>query len=548
MHKEYDAVFIGAGHNAMICAGYLAKAGLKVLVVDRHLELGGGLDSHEGPKGGFWHNMHSCLHRNVPNLPWYRDLELAELGQEYILLPIGTAMLLRNHKAIVWHTAEIEKTAASIARISKKDAKTFLELNRKYKAMAEDIFFYEIYSPPVPFEKKKALLEQSKAGREYLEWQPYSCNDFLKEVFENDIIRGVFTFNSVIRGYEVDSKGTGMLMAAMIGSGMMTYVPKGTTHKMAHTLHKMIAKAGIDVVESQSVDRILMQNGQAVGVHTVDGREFRARQVVVSSVNPHQTFLDMIGKEYLQAGFAGKVEKFRYSNTTPLFTLHLALNERLYWKAAQYDPDVDRSYYILAGLEGLRDVEELYEDCAARRLPRSLQLLGSCSAQHDPSQAPPGKCTAYLWQVAPGNLCEEEGGPERWDDIREEFTQRCVDHLAYYSTNLTRENIVYQFGQTPLDIERHLPNMRGGDIQCGEMAGDQILDKRPLPECSQYRTPVPKLYMCGASMHFSGNITGSPGYNAARVICEDLGIKLWWKPIDAVSHWEALAKAEKKRN
>lgn len=545
MRQEYDAIFIGSGHNALICAGYLAKAGLKVLIVERHLELGGGLDSHEGPKGGFWHNVHSNHHRNVPNLPWYKDLELASYDQEYIPLPIGTSMLLRDHRAIVWHTGEVEKTAASIARISPKDAKTFLDLNRKYKPVANDIFGYEMYSPPVPFAKKKALLEKLEAGRAYLEWQPYSCIDFIKQAFENDIVRGLFTFLSVIRGYEVDTKGTGMLGAAMLGSGTMGYVPKGNTHKLASTMSKMVVRAGADVVEAQSVEKILIENGRAVGVCTADGREFRSTKVVVSGVNPHQTFFDMVGRENLQPALAAKVEKFRYSNTTPLFTLHLALNERIYWKAADHDPDVDRSYYIIAGLEGLRDIEDLFEDCAARRIPRSLQLLGAAAAQHDPSQAPPGKSTAYFWQVAPGNLSEEAGGRERWDDIREEYTDRCVKHLSFYTKNLTRENIVYRFGMTPLDIERHLPNMVGGDIQVGEVAGDQLFDNRPFAECSQYRTPVPALYMCGASMHGAGNITGSPGYNAARVICEDLGIKPWWKPIDAVSHWEDMAKAEK---
>jgi phytoene dehydrogenase-like protein len=545
MRQEYDAIFIGAGHNALICAGYLAKAGLKILIIEQHLEVGGGLDTHEGPKGGFWHNVHSNHHRNVPNLPWYKDLELSSLGQEYIQLPIGTAMLLRDHRAIVWHTGEVEKTAASIARISPKDARTFLDLNRKYRPVASDIFGYEMYSPPVPFEKKKALLEQSEAGRAYLEWQPHSCVDFVKAVFENDIIRGLFAFLSVIRGYEVDSKGTGMLMAAMIGSGTMGYVPKGTTHKLASTLNRMVVLAGVDIVEASAVEKILLENGRAAAVRTTDGRAFRATQLVVSGVNPHQTFLNMVGRENLKPELAEKVEKFRYSNTTPLFTLHLALNERLYWKAAEYDPDVDSAYYIIAGLEGLRDIEELFEDCAARRIPRSLQLLGASSAQHDPSHAPEGKSTAYFWQVAPGNLSEKEGGRGRWDEIREQYTDRCVKHLAYYTQNLNPNNIVYRFGLTPVDIERHLPNMVGGDIQVGEMAGDQIFDNRPFAECSQYRTPIPALYMCGASMHCGGNISGSPGYNAARVICEDLGIKPWWKPIDAVSHWEALARAEK---
>jgi phytoene dehydrogenase-like protein len=116
--------------------------------------------------------------------------------------------------------------------------------------------------------------------------------------------------------------------------------------------------------------------------------------------------------------------------------------------------------------------------------------------------------------------------------------------LAHYATNLNSSNIVYQFGLTPIDIERHLPNMHGGDIQCGELSAGQILDERPFPECSQYRTPVEGLYMCGASMHPCGNITGAPGYNAAGIVCSDLGVEPWWKPQDVVAHWEGLDAVE----
>ena len=544
MNTEYDGIIIGAGHNGMICGGYLAKAGLKMLIVERQLEMGGGLDSHEGARSGYWHNVHSNVHRGVADLMWYKDLELAEHGQEYIRPPVSVAMLTKAHKAILWYANEPEKTAASIGRFSAKDAKAFLDVNKKYRAMAGEIFAQELYAPPVPFAQKKALLEKSEAGRQYLEWQPYSINEAVSKIFENDAVRGMFSFLSVIRGFEVDSPGMGFIMPAAIASGVNTQISKGSTHKLAHTLHRMVVKNGADVIEADAVERILIENGKAVGVRCADGREFRAKKFVISSVNPTQTFLDMVGRENLAPEFANKVDNFKYSNTTPLFTLHLALNERLYWKAADYEPDVNNAFYVIAGLEGLTDIIDLYKDANSGHLPRSLQLLGAQPAQFDPSQAPPGKCTAFFWQVAPGNLCKEEGGKERWDAIRKSFTERCAKHLSHYTTNLTPDNIVDQFGMTPADIERHLPNMVGGDIQVGEISEKQYLDQRPFPECSQYRTPVPGLYMCGASTHPYGNITGGPGYNAAGVICRDLGMEPWWKPRDVVGHWQGLADAE----
>ncbi|MDP6085973.1 MAG: NAD(P)/FAD-dependent oxidoreductase [Nitrospinota bacterium] len=540
MREEYDGIIVGGGHNGLICGGYLARAGLNILVVERHLEIGGGLDSHE-TQSGFWHNVHSNNHRAVSDLMWYKDLEMAEMGQEYIRLPISVGMLTRDHRALVWYADEPEKTAASIGRFSGKDAETFLKVNKKYAKMAREIYFWEMYSPPIPFEEKKAILERSEEGRLYLEWQPYSILDVVKEFFENDTVRGMFAFLSVIRGFEVDSKGMGMVIPASIASGVNTQMSKGTTHKLGHSLHKMITKSGADLIDGMSVAKILMEDGRASGVRLRDGREFRAGKFVASSINPNQTFLEQVGENHLSPEFAEKVKGFRYSKTTPLFTLHLALEERLYWKAAKYEPDVNEAFYIIAGLEGMTDLEDLYEDCNAGRLPRSFNLIGALPAQHDPTQAPPGKCTAFFWQIAPGNLNEEEGGRDRWDEIRDEYAERCQEHLAHYVENLTPEVVVERFGQTPVDIERHLPNMHGGDWQVGEVSAGQYLDTRPFPECSQYRTPVPGLYMCGASTHPGGNITGGPGYNSAGVICRDLGIEPWWKSVDAKTHWESLA-------
>ena len=547
MREEYDGIIIGGGHNGLICGGYLARAGLNVLVVDRHLEVGGGLDSHEGTRSGFWHNVHSNNHRGVCDLKWYQDLEMDSMGQEYIRLPISVAMLTRDHKAILWYANEPERTAASIGRFSKKDEKAFLEANKKYAGLAGDVFAKEQYSPPVPFEEKKAILEKSEAGRQYLEWQSLSINDAVCKIFENDVVRGMICFLSVIRGFETDAPGLGFIVPAAIAAGVNTQMSKGSTHKLGHSLHKMITLSGADLIDGMAVKEILMENGRAAGVKLRDGRSFRASKFVVSSLNPTQTFLDMVGEENLESDFAQKVKNFKYSDTTPLFTCLLSLNQRLYWKAAKYDPDVNDAWYLIAGLDGFKDIENLYEDCAAKRLPRALQLLGAQPAQHDPTQAPPGKCTAFWWQVTPGNLSEEEGGPDRWDDIREEFTERCVQHLSHYAENLTPDNIVEQFGQTPIDIERHLPNMVGGDIQVGELNENQILDKRPFPECSQYRTPVKSLYLCGASCHPGGNITGAPGYNAAGVVCRDLGMEPWWNPPEARDHWGSLANGKKKK-
>ena len=278
-------------------------------------------------------------------------------------------MLTRDHKAILWYADEPQRTADSIGRFSKKDAKAFLEVNKKYGGLAKEIFAREQYSPPLPFEEKKAILEKSEEGRQYLEWQPLSINDAVCKIFENDVVRGMIGFLSVIRGFETDSPGLGFIPPTAVAAGVHTQMSKGTTHKLGHSLHKMITLSGADLIDGMAVKEILMEDGRAAGVQLKDGRTFRASKFVVSSLNPTQTFLDMVGEEHLEPEFAQKVKNFKYSNTTPLFTLLLALNQRLYWKAAEYEPDVNDAWYIIAGLDGFNDIHELYQDCAARRLP-----------------------------------------------------------------------------------------------------------------------------------------------------------------------------------
>ncbi len=151
---------------------------------------------------------------------WYKDLELAELGQEYIRLPVSVAMVTKDHRALLWYASEPERTAATIEKFSPKDAKTFLEVHKTYARMAREIFFMEMYAPPLPFEEKKAILERSEEGRQYLQWQPYSINEVVSELFEHDAVRGMFAFLSALRGYEIDSKGLGMMIPAAIASGV----------------------------------------------------------------------------------------------------------------------------------------------------------------------------------------------------------------------------------------------------------------------------------------------------------------------------------------
>jgi phytoene dehydrogenase-like protein len=538
MALEYDGIVIGAGHNGLICTAYLAKAGLRVLLIERMVELGGGLDAHEDPRApGFWHNIHSVFHRGARGLPWFSDLRLAEFGVEYVAPELGVSMLLPDGRSLRWYS-DLDRTCASLAEFSRADAATFREVHQRFRPVVEQIVFPETYAPPVPLEEKRELLERSAAGREYLRYTTCSPEDFILQHFESPQVQAFIAFLAVIRGYEIDAQGLGFLVPSMIAWGVNPQLCKGTSHHLADQLANVVVAAGGDVIEANAVVRILVEDGRATGVVLQDGTEVRARRFIASNLNPQETFLNLVGREHLDPVFAQRVEGFRYSATTPIFAVNLALREPPRYTAAERCPDIHRTCMYIVGLDEYQDIRDLYAACRAGRLPPKLFMNGACLTVHDPSQAPPGQHCAFTWQLVPYDLAD--GGPARWDALREEFLERQLARWREYAPNLDERNIIAKSCTTPLDIERHDPNMRRGDWMVGELNADQALDRRPLPELAQYRTPIAGLYLCGSSCHPGGNITGAPGYNAAGVIARDLGLTPWWQPHDVRALWRAL--------
>lgn len=538
MERTYDGVIIGAGHNGMILAGYMAKAGLSICLVERMLEIGGGLDSHETMNPpGFHINVHSVFHRMLTQLPWYRDLELDGMGQRYLQPDVGCCNLYSDGRAIVWHK-DPKITAASIARFSERDAKTFLELNKSWAPLVHDIVTPETYHAPLPFEKKKQLLEGFPAGREYLRVAAMSPIDVVNDYFENEQVKVMMMYLGVMRGYEIRDPGIGYLMPVQIVTGINPMLSIGTSHKLAHNLHKMAVLAGADVIEQREVVKILVEGGRATGIELWDGSVIHARQFVASSIDPQSTFLDLLGRDHLEPDLADRIEKFKYSLVGPIISIDLALNEPPHYRNVEYEPMVEGALLQTIGLDNLADLDEMFRAHEAGEIPGKLFFNGTNPTVFDPTQAPEGKHTAFMWPLVPYNL---GGDPNNWDARKDEVMNAYLDRWREFAPNLDDDNIIWKGSNTPLDIERHLPNMRGGDWMVGEMNRDQCLDKRPLPEFSDHRTHIPGLYLCGSSCHPGGNITGAPGYNAAKIIGSDLGLDLWWNPHDVEAMWSRMA-------
>lgn len=534
---DYDGVVIGAGHNGMICAGYLGKSGQKILVVEKNMEVGGGLDSHEDRNyPGFWHNIHSVFHRGLMMLPWFRDLELEKMGIYYYKPDPGVVQHFLDRSYLGWF-ADVERTLGTIRNFSARDADSFRDIWNRWQPVVKNIIFPETYAPPVPMEEKQSLLEKLPEGREYLRYFNTTPEEFILEHFEHPRVQAFIGFLGVMRGYELDAQKTGYLIPAMIAWGVNPQLCRGTSHALGDNLAHMLSYNGVDYIEAVGVERILVDQGRAAGVVLEDGTIVKTRNFVASNVNPVETFIKLVGSENLDEEFARMAAGFRFSKTTPIFATNLALNERPRYITEGSHPEVAGAFMHIVGLETYDDLRNLFDDCRSGQLPRKPFMNGATPSLHDPTQAPPGKATAFMWQLAPYNLW---GNPLNWDRVRDQWFEKQLDVWRQYAPNLNGGNILSKDSTTPLDIERHDKNMYEGDWMVGEYSGDQALENRPFSGWSQYRTPIQGLYLCGSSCHPGGNITGAPGYNAAQMIARDLGLRLWWKPLDFRKHLDRL--------
>jgi phytoene dehydrogenase-like protein len=247
---------------------------------------------------------------------------------------------------------------------------------------------------------------------------------------------------------------------------------------------------------------------------------------VASGLNPQQTFLELMDADGVPSAVRMQAATFRYNLLAPLFALNLALHEPPRYRAAEQRPELNGAFMVILGLERLEQFHEIVRAHEDGRAP-PMVMWGACPTLFDPSQAPPGKHTAFMWEKLPYAL---KGDPASWDTAKEEHGRAMLDMWARFAPNLADGAVIDSFTRSPLDTERTLPNMCRGDLLVGSFDHGQVGYNRPFAGAGQYRTPVAGLYLCGGSTHPGGNITGLCGYNAARVLAADLGVKVWWGP------------------
>jgi phytoene dehydrogenase-like protein len=523
--SEYDAVLLGAGHNSLVLQAYLGRAGLSSVCLEQRSVAGGGLATVEDPRfPGFRHNTHSFFHRGIRQAPWYADLELERHGARYLEPELNVALLLESGESLEWWT-DFGRTAASFGGFSAKDAATLGRWRDAFLPVLDRILVPESRSPPLPPERRRALLERSPEGRLLLETSPLSPLEFVEREFEHPVVKAGLLFFNGLREVDLRLPGFGHHIPALLAAPGKAQMCLGGSAVLADALLSAVREAGGDVRLGAEPRRILVEGGRAVGVETADGERIRARQLVASGLNPHQTFLDLMAEGDLPGDWRRRAQEFRYNLLAPLFALSVCLDSAPVYRAAERRPHLRNAFMVILGLERFEQFTEIVWHHEAGTIPPPV-VWGACPTLFDPSQAPPGCHTAFLWEKLPYRL---RGDARNWDDARDAHARQILDLWKRFAPNL-EEAVLGWFARTPLDTERTLPNMREGDLLVGAFAHGQVGYDRPFPGAGHYRAPVKGLYLCGSSCHPGGNVTGLPGYNSAQVVLADLGLPAPWAP------------------
>ncbi|MBV7326891.1 hypothetical protein KFU94_01255 [Chloroflexi bacterium TSY] len=271
--------------------------------------------------------------------------------------------------------------------------------------------------------------------------------------------------------------------------------------------------------------KFIVEQERIVGVEAIDGTRIRARHFVASSLNPQQTFLSLLDENLLPYTWRKRARDFQYNLLAPLFALHLNLAEPPHYRAAENERHLRDAFMVILGLEDVAQYLKIVEHHKAGTIPPTI-MWGSCPTQFDPTQAPQGKHTAFMWEKLPYHL---QAHAENWDGAKEKHGRTMLNLWSQYAPNL-HDVVRHVFTRSPLDTERTLPNMREGDLLVGAFTNGQVGYNRPFPGAGHYRGYLPGLYLCGSCCHPGGNVTGLPGYNAAQVILGDLGVTADWMP------------------
>ena len=522
--SAYDAVVVGGGHNGLICAAYLARAGRSVLVLERRHVVGGAAVSEELHPGFTFSVCSYVVSLLRPRI--IRDLDLPRHGLEMIPLDCSFLPLPDGRSLARW--GDPERTRMEIARFSRRDSEVYPEFGMAMTRLAR--FARHVIDRPAPdptsFDPRELaqLLRLGRAMREFDDDLRYlnfklmtmSAVDFLDPWFESDVLKAPMSVSGIIGTFlGVRSPGTAYVllhhyMGQIDGAFRSWGFVKGGTGGVSNAIASAAKELGAEILTGAPVERVRFSpSGRTNGVVLENGDEIEAR-VVVSGVDPHRTFLRLVGEGRLDGAFVEQIKRYKLRGSSG--KVNLAVDRLPEFSCRPGDgPHLRGDIAIAPGIDYL---ERAYDQAKYGDFSERPYLNVVIPSLVDPSVAPPGKHVISCFvQYAPYHIKE---GAEAWPERREAFGDAVVDTLAEYCPTL-KDSILYRQVLTPWDLEQEF-GLTEGNIFQGELSLEQLLFLRPVAGWARYRTPVPRLWMCGSGTHPGGGIMGAPGELAAKTL------------------------------
>jgi phytoene dehydrogenase-like protein len=522
---ERDVVIIGGGHNGLACAGYLAKAGLDVLVLEKR-DLVGGAAATEEPWPGYRVSSASYVVSLMPPQV-VRELDLKRFGygvsiitpDYFVPFPDGTSLTL-------W--GDVERDAANIARFNERDAAAYVAFDRYFDRVARLLKDLLFVVPPnmnlrdLPKWAATAGRFRKWSGRDLHETVrlfTMSAADFLDEWFEDERVKGALATQAIIGAWcgPMTPGSAYVLMHHWIGevdghAGAWGWV-KGGMGGISQAMARAAEAAGAEIRTSAEVDRIAINaSGRAVGVALLDGSLVRAQRIV-SCAHPVTTYLSLVGEERLPGDVVRDVKRYRTRSGS--VKLNVALSELPAFPSWDQQGDLHKG--LVAVSPSVEYLERAWDDAKYGRMSEHPYVEVVFPTAHEPEGlAPKGKHLMLAFsQYGPYELADGS-----WDDGgRDEYAARVLKALGEFAPTL-ESSVEHLEVLTPKDIEDRF-GLIGGNIMQGELTPDQLFSFRPIPGHGDYRTPVAGMYLCGSGTHPGGGVMGVPGRNAASVILRD---------------------------